>query len=282
MSDKRPVAFQGASGSNSDIAARALFRDRETLPCVTFDEAFEAVEDGRAECAVIPIDNSIAGRVADIHTLLPHRSTHIVGEYFQPIEHTFFGVPGSTLETVRTVRSHVHALAQCRMFIQKHGYAAEVDYDTAGAAHKVAEATDISVAAIAPPLAGELYGLISLATDIADKRENVTRFLLLSQKRKLPAIDDGPFITSIYFKLRSVPAALYKAISGFATNGINLIKLESYLGEGFQTAEFYIEAEGHPDERLMKLALDEMRFFTEEVRILGTYPKHSYRQNLEQ
>lgn len=280
MSTPLPVAFQGEPGANGDIASRLVFPDRDTLPCLEFEDVFSAVESGAAEYALIPIDNSIAGRVAMIHTLLPHATTHIIGEHFQPIEHVLLGLPGATLESVKKVRSHVHALAQCRKFIAQHGFQAEVAQDTAGAAREVSELGDPTIAALAPALAGELYGLIPLAAKIADHDENVTRFLVLSLTEQMPPNDGRPVITSLFFRLKSVPAALYNAIGGFAKDGINLLKLESYLGEHFQTAFFYIEALGHPENERMHDALEILKSFSEEVRILGTYPASPFREGI--
>lgn len=278
MSKSFPIAFQGEFGANSDLAARAVFPNRKTLPCMIFEDTFTAVREGKAGYAMIPIDNSIAGRVADIHHLLRGVDTYIVGEHFQPIEHRLLGVPGTTLKTIREVRSHVHALAQCQKYLRKHGLKVIAAEDTAGAAREIAEKRDPTIAAIASPLAGKLYGLVELARNIEDTAQNTTRFIIIAREAHTPKQGTAKVITSIFFRLRSVPAALYKAIGGFATNGINLLKLESYLGEGFQSAEFYIEAEAHQDDPLMKLALAELRFFSEEVRLLGTYPMHPYRQ----
>ncbi len=276
--DNRPVAFQGEPGANGDLAARSVFPGRPTLPCFSFEDVFAAVEDGSAAYALIPIDNSIAGRVAVIHALLPHSTTHIIGEHFQPIEHKLLGIPGSTLETIKTVRSHVHALAQSRKFLNEHKYRSEVAQDTAGAAREVAEMGDTSVTAIAPALAGELYGLVELASDISDAPNNTTRFLVLSLEKVMPPQNETPVITSIFFRTRSVPAALYKAIGGFAANSIDLLKIESYLGDDFKLADFYIEAQAHPQNIGMQHAMDELRFFSEKIRVLGTYPADPFRQ----
>lgn len=270
------VAFQGEKGAYSDLASRSVFPESTTIPCATFEDVFRAVEDGSANYALIPIDNSIAGRVADIHTLLPNAKARIIGEHFQPIEHKLLGVPGATLENIKTARSHAHALAQCRAFLKKHTITASVAYDTAGAAKEVSEKKDPGVAAIASSLAGELYGLEILAHDIEDTAHNTTRFLIFSLKNENEYAGDDA-ITSIFVRLKSVPAALYKSIGGFAAHNINLIKLESYLGDRFMTADFYIEAEGNPESEGMKKALEELKFFSSEMRILGTYKAHSYR-----
>lgn len=272
-----PVAFQGEVGANSDIAARAVFPGRNTLPCVTFDDAFSAVREERAAYAMIPIDNSIAGRVADIHRLLPHAKVKIVEEYFQPIEHRLWGISGTTLESIQEAHSHIHALAQCRNYLQAHHIKPVVAEDTAGAAREISERGDPTIAAIASPLAGELYGLIELARDIEDAEQNTTRFIIVAKEAIVPPIEI-PSITSLFFRLRSVPAALHKAIGGFATNEINLIKLESYIGTDFESADFYIEAEAHVNEERMQRALTELTLVTDEVEVLGTYPMHPKRK----
>lgn len=274
-----PIAFQGEPGANSDIAARAFFSGAETLSCATFADVFAAVREHRADYGMIPIDNSLAGRVADIHHLLPDAGVFIVGEHFQPIEHRLLGIAGATLDGVKAARSHVHALAQCRKYLQEHGVKPVVTEDTAGAAREVSEFKDPSVAAIASPLAGELYGLTELARDIEDGPGNTTRFIVISRESITPEPGSGSLITSFFFTLRSVPAALYKALGGFATNGVNLLKLESYLDGDFRTAKFYEEAEGHPDDPAMRRALEELRFFTEDVRILGTYAASPARES---
>lgn len=272
-----PIAFQGELGANSDIAARAVFPGRQTLPCVTFDDAFSAVREGTAAYAMIPIDNSIAGRVADIHRLLPHAKVKIVGEYFQPIEHRLWAITGATLEHITEAHSHIHALAQCRNYLNNHHIKPVIAEDTAGAAREVAERKDSTIAAIASPLAGELYGLTELARGIEDAEQNTTRFIIVAKEGIIPPIET-PSITSLFIKLQSVPAALYKAIGGFATNEINLIKLESYIGADFQSAYFYIEAEAHINDERMKKALEEIALVTEEVEIIGTYVAHPSRK----
>lgn len=270
------IAFQGEPGAYSDLAARSVFPGHETLPCATFYDAFAAVHDGKAAYAVIPIDNSIAGRVADVHHLLPESRTYIIGEHFQPIEHCLLGLAKATSEDIRIAWSHVHALAQCRAYMRTHHIKPVVVEDTAGAARAVAEGSDRSIAAIASPLAAKLYGLKVLARDIADRKHNTTRFIVIA-KEALKARPKGSMITSIFFRVRNTPGALFKALGGFATTGVNLIKLESYVDEGFQTAEFYAEAAAHPDDALMQHALADLQYFSDEVRILGTYPAHPHR-----
>ncbi len=275
------IAYQGEPGANSDAACRVVVPELEPLPCQTFEDAFDAVESGRAELALIPVENSIAGRVADIHHLLPESGLHIVGEYFMPIHFQLMVVPGTRLEQVRTVRSHTHALGQCRRIVREHGWNAVVADDTAGAAREVAELDDPAVAALAPLLAAGLYGLDVLAQDVEDEHHNTTRFLLLSREPREPALGDGPVITSFVFRVRNVPAALYKAMGGFATNGVNMTKLESYqLGGTFFATQFYADVEGHPKEASVALALEELAFFSASLRILGTYPASPFRAEI--
>jgi len=280
MSDPaRIIAFQGAPGAYSDLACRTVYPEMTTLPCATFEEAFAAVRDGRATLAMIPIDNSVAGRVADIHHLLPDSGLHIIGEHFQKVVHHLLAPKGATLAGLGTVHSHVHALPQCRRLINELGLKAVVHADTAGAAADVAQRGDPSVAAIASSLAGEIYGLVSLKADIADQANNTTRFVVMQREPLDPDPADGPVITSFVFRVRSVPAALYKALGGFATNGVNITKLESYIIDGsFTVAQFYADIDGHPDQRPVRLALEELGFFSREVRILGVYPAHPFRR----
>jgi len=278
---RRRIAYQGEPGANSDAACRAVFPELEPLPCQTFEDAFDAVESGRAELAMIPVENSIAGRVADIHHLLPESGLHIVGEYFMPIHFQLMVVPGTRLEQVRTVRSHTHAIGQCRRIVREHGWNAVVADDTAGAAREVAELDDATVAALSPRLAADLYGLEILAEDVEDEHHNTTRFLVLSREPREPALGEGQVITSFVFRVRNVPAALYKAMGGFATNGVNMTKLESYqLGGTFFATQFYADVEGHPKDASLALALEELAFFSTHVRVLGTYPAHPFRAEI--
>ena len=273
------VAFQGAPGANSEVALRRYMPEAYPLPRATFEEVFDALARKKARYAFIPIENSIAGRVADIHHLLPHSRAHIVGEHYEPIRHFLLGTKDAHLGTVREVHSHVHALDQCRTFIERHGFRKVVHSDTAGAARDVAAWGDPSKAAIATALAGRRYGLKVLARRIEDARRNTTRFLLLA-RRPLPRtrLVGTPVITTVFFTLKSVPAALYKAIGGFATNGINMTKIESYLaGPQLEAAQFYIDVEAHPDSRAMRLALGELAHFSRAMRILGVYPASPFR-----
>ena len=276
---KKIIAFQGAPGAYSDLACRAVYPDYTTLPCLSFDDAFQAVQDGSAQLAMIPIENSVAGRVADVHHLLPDGGLSIIGEHYQPVVHHLLAVPGAKLGDIREVHSHVQALTQCRTFLREKNIKPVVHTDTAGSAAEIAKRGEKAVASIASELAGKIYGLQSLAVDIANLRNNTTRFLILSREAKRSEASSGQFMTSLVFRVRSVPAALYKALGGFATNGINITKLESYLvGGSFNAAQFYLDAEGHPDDVGFKHALEELQFFAHEVKILGTYPAHPFRK----
>jgi prephenate dehydratase len=227
------------------------------------------------------VDNSIAGRVADIHHLLPESGLHIVGEHFLPIHFQLMAVPGATLAEIRSVRSHVHAFGQCRKILREHGWSSVVADDTAGAAREVAELADPMMAALAPRAAAERYGLVILAEDVEDEHHNTTRFLVLAREPQVPALDSGPVITSFVYRVRNVSAALYKALGGFATNGVNMTKLESYqLGGMFFATQFYADIEGHPEDPKVALALEELAFFSVELRILGVYPAHPFREEI--
>lgn len=269
----RRIAFQGERGAYSHAACLEAFPRMEPLACRTFEDAFAAVEKGEAKYAMIPIDNSVAGRVADNHHLLPESKLHIIAEYFRPVNHQFLACKGATLTSIETVRSHVHALGQCRKFIRKHKYRAVIHADTAGAAREVAELGDPTVGAIASALAAETYGLEILARDVEDAEHNTTRFVVMAREAKVPKPEDGPTMMTFVFQVRNVPAALYKALGGFATNGINMTKLESYqLGGSFNATQFYADIVGHPSESAVKLAFEELDFFTTSVKILGVYP----------
>ncbi len=272
------IAFQGLAGAYSDLACREAFAEMRALACPSFEETFAAVADGRARLAMIPIDNSVAGRVADIHHILPNSGLHIVAEHFQRVSHHLLAPEGASLDTVREVHSHVHALGQCRMLVAELGLRTVIHADTAGAAKDVAERGDTGVAAIASGLAGETYGLVSLRSNIEDAEHNTTRFLVMAREAVDPDPEAGTVLTSFVFRVRSVPAALYKALGGFATNGVNLTKLESYLvGGRFTVAQFYAEVEGHPRGRPLELAFEELSFFSREVKVLGVYPAHPFR-----
>ena len=273
------IAFQGSPGAYSDMACRAAYPDMTTLPCPSFEDAFAAVSEDRARLAMIPVDNSTAGRVADNHHLLPESGLHIIGEHFQDVDHHLLAPPGARLEGIQVVHSHIQALSQCRNFLRGLGLKPAVHADTAGAAAEVAKLGDPSQAAIASALAEKIYGLEVLKSDIQDTADNITRFLVMSREPIDPDPKAGPIITTFVFRVRSVPASLYKALGGFATNGVNITKLESYiLDHKFTVAQFYADIEGHPDERLVRLALEELSFFSREVKILGVYPASPYRR----
>jgi len=280
---KKIIAFQGEPGANSHIACKETHPDWGTLPCPTFEDAFAAVSEGEAELAMIPIENSIAGRVADIHHLLPTSGLNIVGEHFLPIHFQLMSVPDAHLGTIRDVYSHVHALGQCRKIIRKLGLKAHVAGDTAGSAREVAEAKDPSRASLAPRLAAEVYGLKVLAEDVEDETHNTTRFIILSRHAAWVPPGNGPTVTSFVFRVKNLPAALYKGLGGFATNGVNMTKLESYMVEGqFFATQFYAEVDGHPDDLPLKRALDELTFFSREFRVLGVYPAHPFRESVNE
>ncbi len=275
------VAFQGAPGAFSDLACRAVFPDMQSMPCSSFDDAFLAVQDGSADYAMIPIDNTLAGRVADVHRLIPESGLFIIGEHFEPINHCLLGVPGARKEELKRVHSHVHALPQCRKLIRSLGLQPFVYADTAGAAAKVAADGDKTQAAIASRLAAEIYGLEILQDGIQDADSNTTRFIVLSREpRAMDVSDYDRLITSFVFEVRNIPAALYKALGGFATNGVNMTKLESYIGPDFNAARFYSEVIGHPEQAGLALALEELTFFAKDVRIAGTYPAHPFRSRI--
>src|SRR5712671_3838113 len=272
------IAFQGAPGAYSDLACRQVFPAMTTLPCAAFEDAFAAVREGRAGLAMMPIENSVAGRVADIHHLMPDSGLFIIGEHFERVSHHLLALPGATLEGIRTVRSHIQALSQCRNFIRAHGLTPVVRADTAGSAAEIKELGDPTIAAIASELAGEIYGLASLKQNIEDAEHNTTRFLVMSREpRRAPRGE--PTVTTFVFNVKNVPAALYKALGGFATNGVNMTKLESYMIEGnFFATQFYADVEGHPEQRNLVFAFEELAFYSKEMKILGVYPAHPFRR----
>jgi prephenate dehydratase len=283
MTNPSLIAFQGAPGAYSDLACREVYPDTRTLALETFEDVIAAVREGRAELAMLPIENSVAGRVADIHHLMPNSGLFIIGEHFQRVNHHLLAPPGATLEGLKTVRSHVHALSQCRGFIRAHGLSAVVAADTAGSAAEVAARGDKTVAAIASELAGRIYHLVSLKENIEDEEHNTTRFLIAARGAKPLPPGTRKVITTFVFRVRNVPAALYKALGGFATNGVNMTKLESYmLGGRFTATQFYADVEGRPEDKPLSRALEELRFFSREVKILGIYPAHPYREAASQ
>ena len=277
------IAFQGELGANSHLACREVHPKMSPLACQTFEDAFAAVKEGKARLAMIPIENSLYGRVTDIHHLLPESGLYIVGEYFQRVHHQLLGVKGATLEGLKSVMSQIPALGQCRNIIRQLGLKMIVGADTAGSARHIAEVGDKTVAALASALAAEIYGLDILKANVEDAAHNTTRFLQMSAEPDDAEMSAKPVVTTFVFRVRNVPAALYKAMGGFATNGVNMTKLESYQLEGsFNATQFYADIEGHPEERNVRLALEELQFFTSSMRILGVYPAHAYRQQLAQ
>jgi len=272
------IAYQGEPGANSHLVCMQHYPEWEALACASFEDVFASVESGEADLAMIPIDNSIAGRVADIHHFLPTSGLHIIGEHFLRIQFTLMGVPGSSLQTIRTVHSHVHALGQCRRVIRELGLVPVISGDTAGAAREISELVDPTQAAIAPALAAEIYGLTILREDVEDEDHNTTRFVVLSREPDPAAADAGPVVTSFVFNVRNLPAALYKALGGFATNGVNMTKLESYMvGGEFTATQFLAEVDGHPDDPPLKRAFEELSFFTTDVKVIGVYPADEFR-----
>ncbi len=278
MTDSRRIAYQGEPGANSHAVCQQHYPGWEALACASFEDVFAAVESHDADLAMIPIDNSIAGRVADIHHFLPHSDLHIIAEHFLRIRFHLMGVPGASLETITTAHSHVHALGQCRKIIRAHQLTTVISGDTAGAAREVAEAADPTQAAISPPMAAEIYGLDILAEDVEDEDHNTTRFVVLSRDFVMAPAGNGPVVTSFIFNVRNLPAALYKALGGFATNGVNMTKLESYMVDGaFTGTQFLAEVDGHPDDLGLQRALEELAFFSTDVKMLGVYPADPFR-----
>ncbi len=274
----RTIAFQGRPGAYSHLACRKYFPDMTPLPTAAFEDTFDAVTSGRAKFAMIPIENSVAGRVADIHRIMPDSGLNIVGERFFRVNHHLLAPKGATLKSIKRVHSHVQALGQCSHFLRKNGLEPVVHADTAGAAADIAASGDPTEAAIASELACEVYGLKSIRAGIEDAEHNTTRFVVLSKKPMRVKRGEGPIVTSFVFQVRNVPAALYKAMGGFATNGINMTKLESYMVDGdFVATQFYADVEGDPRDTSLKLALEELGFFTHKVTILGTYPADPFR-----
>ena len=268
------IAYQGEPGANSHIACLNVYPTWTPLPCATFEDALAAVTEGRARLAMIPIENSIAGRVADIHTLLPASGLFIIAEYFLPIRFQLLGIAGSTLDAITSVYSHVHALGQCRRVIRDRGLKAIVTADTAGSAREVRDWADPTRASLATALAAEIYGLEVLQADVEDEKHNTTRFVVLSGIPEWPSVASAS-ITTFVFRTRNVPAALYKALGGFATNGVNMTKLESYMVDGaFTATQFLAEVEGHPYGVGLARAMEELAFFCEEIKVLGVFPAH--------
>lgn len=275
---KLKIIYQGEPGANSHLACIDAYPDAEAIPSATFEGAFAAISDGSVDLAMIPIENSVAGRVADIHHLLPESGLYVIGEHFERVRHQLLVIKGTSIEDLKTVHSHTMALGQCRNVIRELGLTPVIEADTAGSARIIKEAGDNAQAAIASGLAAKIHDLEIIRADIEDAEHNTTRFLILSREPNDALPEDGPVMTSFIFRVRNVPAALYKALGGFATNSVNMTKLESYQLEGsFNATMFYADIEGHPAERSVQLALEELSFFSSTVRILGTYKAHKYR-----
>jgi len=276
----RTISFQGAPGAYSHLACRHAFPEFEALACPTFEDAFAAVTEGRAAQAMIPIDNSVAGRVADIHHLMPDSGLYIIGEHFQAVNHQLLVVPGTKLEQIEAVHSHIHAIGQTRKTLLGLGLSPRIHADTAGSARDVAKWADPAHASVASTLAAEIYGLEILKSDIEDAGHNTTRFVVLSTDPVQTEADPGKVMTTFVFNVRQVPAALYKAMGGFATNGVNMVKLESYqLGGSFNATQFYADIIGHPEDKSVRLALEELEFFTSRIKIMGVYPMAPFRDS---
>jgi prephenate dehydratase len=276
----KTIAYQGEPGANSHIACNDVYPDWTPLPCATFEDALTAVTDGTADLAMIPIENTIAGRVADIHNLLPTSGLFIIGEFFLPIRFQLLGLPGARLEAVTSVYSHVHALGQCRRAIRRLGLVPHVTGDTAGSAREIRDWGDPTRASLAPRLAADIYGLQILEENVEDADHNMTRFVVLSRTEARAPVAPTT-ITTFVFRVRNVPAALFKALGGFATNGVNMTKLESYMVEGsFTATQFLADVDGHPEDPALARALEELAFFCKELKILGVYPAHPSRRDL--
>ena len=288
------VAFQGEPGAYANIAARETLPHAEAVAKPTFEDALEAVRDGETDLAIIPMENSVYGRIADVHLLVRYfgraikgrvverqNDLFILGEHFLPVHHQLLGLKGTKLSDVKTVYSQGPALGQCRKIIKELGLADQQWSDTAGAARHIAEKNDPSAAAIASSLAGEIYGLDVLRADVEDEPHNMTRFLIVGGEPDDAPNDDRPVITTFLFRVRNMPGALYKALGGFALNGVNMTKLESYqLGGSFNATEFYADIEGHPDSHNVRLALEELLFFSSKIVMLGIYPAHPFRAEM--
>tara|TARA_R100000306_G_C4381983_1_gene145742 strand:- start:11938 stop:12795 length:858 start_codon:yes stop_codon:yes gene_type:complete len=275
------IVYQGHEGAYSHLACKHVFPEKSARACASFHKAMLEVEAGTAELAMIPVDNSTAGRVEEIYRLIPEMSLHIVAEHFEAVNHCLVGLPGTALEQIKVVHSHPQALAQCKDNITRLGMQAQAKLDTAGAALEISQMADPTHAAISSRLAAELYGLSIIQENFQDKAGNTTRFIILSHEEQIPPMEPGvDYITSLLFKVRNIPASLYKALGGFATNGVNLVKLESYMpGGSLNATQFHVDIEGHVHSESLKLAIEELTFFVDEVRVLGTYRSHPFRSS---
>ncbi len=275
---KNKIAYQGEPGAYSHLSCNTAYPDMEPVACESFSAAFAAVENNEAALAMIPIENSLGGRVADIHHLIPESTLYIINEHYQPVKHCLLGVPGSSLDQLTHIRSHPQGLAQCLSLIDELQVKPVSSTDTAGSAREIKELNDPTQGSIASSLAAEIYGLDVLRERVEDRLGNTTRFVVLARNRVEPDPQDGPCMTSFVFQVRSVPAALYKSLGGFATCGVNITKLESYItDERFQVAQFYAEIEGHPSDKLVDTAFQELQFYSTKLKILGTYPANPFR-----
>ena len=274
------IAFQGEPGAYANLAAREAVPHAEAIPKPTFEDAIEAVRAGETDLVIIPVENSLIGRIADIHHLLPDSGLHIVAEHFLPIRHQLLGLKDAALDDIKSVYSQAPALAQCRTLLRERKLVVHNWYDTAGSAKHVAELGDKSAAAIASSLAAEFYGLKILKADVEDEHHNATRFLVMSRQDER-APNSGKVVTTFVFQVKNIPAALYKALGAFATNGVNMTKLESYqLGGSFNATQFYADIQGHPESPNVAAALKELEFQTARMSVMGVYPAHPYREDM--
>ncbi|MDD2448766.1 MAG: prephenate dehydratase [Sulfurimonas sp.] len=280
---KKRVAYQGVRGAYSHLACYNKYPKYEAIACKSFDETMLLVENTKADVAMIPMENSTAGRVEEIYRLIPKMKLYIIDEYYQPVNHCLLALPGTKIEDLKSVSSHPQALAQCKTHIEKYDLEARAKFDTAGSAEELIEMQDKTHSAIASSLAAEIYDLEILEEGFQDIKNNTTRFLVLSKEYIVPRFEEHQnYITSILFEVRNIPAALYKVLGGFATNGVNIIKIESYSGSGTLTlSQFHIDIDGHPDEANVKLALEELAYFANSVKMLGTYIPHYLRKTLQ-
>ena len=272
-------SFQGVHGAYSELAGKNIYPDSKSIPCKTFEEMFESVRDKKANIAIVPIENSRSGRVGDTQRLIPESQLKIVGEYFLEVNHCLMGVPGSTLKDIKRIYSHEQGIAQCRKKIINNKKDMVIVADTAGAAKMISETNSKEDAAIASNLAAKIYNLDILESSFQDFENNVTRFLIMSNELNIPKVNEIDLMTTLVFEVRSIPAALYKSLGGLASNGVNMTKLESYINpQGFDVAQFYMDIEGHPSNRNVKLALEEMKFFCKHIDILGVYKMSDFRK----
>ena len=279
MKQIKNFAFQGVNGAYSEQAGKNVFPNATSVPCATFEEMFACVRDAKADIALVPIENSQAGRVADTQRLIPDSELQIIGEYFLEVRHNLMAIPGTNINDLKRIHSHEQGIAQCRNKILNLNKEMIVAADTAGSAKKISKLQSKEDAAIASELAAAIYNLEILEKNFQDSQNNVTRFLIMSKQKNEIKSDENDLITNLVFVVRSIPASLYKCLGGFASNGVNITKLESYIHpQGFDVAQFYIDFEGHPEDHSVKLALEEMKFFCKEIKVLGVYKKSDFRK----